>query len=71
MSSVSIIRNLTKKQQIRQTSIKLDNENYRFDATNYCDIRWQPLLFVIVLYELLLLSYMLVTCNILMLYFLE
>jgi len=36
LSSASIIRNLTRKQKIRQTNIKLD-EKYQFNTTNYYD----------------------------------
>lgn len=30
---------MTRKQKIRQTNIKLDDEKQQFNTTDYCDIR--------------------------------
>ncbi|XP_025423896.1 uncharacterized protein LOC112693165 isoform X2 [Sipha flava] len=38
LSSTSILKNLTRKQKIRQTSIKLEDETYEFPTANYYDI---------------------------------
>lgn len=39
LSLASVVRNLTRKQNmIRQTSIKLDDDKYQFNTTNYYDI---------------------------------
>lgn len=39
LSSVSVLRNLTKKPKIEQKSIKLEDEIYRINSTNFNNTR--------------------------------
>lgn len=40
LSLICILKKCTKKQQIRQTSIQLEDEKYQYQSSNYCDIRY-------------------------------
>lgn len=39
LSSITVLKNLTRKQKICQTSIKLEDETFDFPTSNYYNIR--------------------------------